>query len=98
MPAGEEGSQEHMQTAPGVTLAICAFNEAANISRQIELILAEDPNAGFVTEVLVVSSGSTDGTNELGRDFSPRVPRLRPTEEAERRGEGAAAHTRPPRG
>src|SRR3989304_3598693 len=92
MPAGEEGSQEHMQTAPGVTLAICAFNEAANISRQIELILAEDPNAGFVTEVLVVSSGSTDGTNELVRDFSRRVPRLRLIEEAERRGKVAAVN------
>jgi len=92
MPAGEEGSLEHTQTAPGVTLAICAFNEAANISRQIELILAEDPNAGFVTEVLVVSSGSTDGTNELVRDFSHRVPRLRLIEEAERRGKVAAVN------
>ena len=50
-----------------LSAVIIARNEAANIERVIESVL------GVVTEVLVIDSGSTDGTQQLARALGAKV-------------------------
>lgn len=55
---------------PSATFIIAAYNEEKNIAAKIENTLALDyPD----TQVLVVSNGSTDATNEIVRRYSDRV-------------------------
>jgi len=50
-----------------VSAVIIARNESANIERAIESLV------GVVSEVLVIDSGSTDGTQAIARAFGARV-------------------------
>jgi cellulose synthase/poly-beta-1,6-N-acetylglucosamine synthase-like glycosyltransferase len=61
---------------PTVSLIICAYNEAANIRRKLDEVLALDYPADRL-EILVASDGSTDGTDEIVRAYTPRVRLLR---------------------
>lgn len=58
---------------PRATFVIPAYNEERNIARKIENTLSLDYPAEQI-EVLVVSNGSTDGTNDIVRRYTdPRV-------------------------
>ena len=61
--------------APSVSLIIAAYNEADSIRAKLENVLAlVYPRDSF--EVLVASDGSTDGTNEIVREYEDRGIRL----------------------
>ena len=57
----------HPNTRPGVTVLICAKNEAENLP----YVLPKIPD--LVDEILVVDGHSTDGTVDVVRAFSPRA-------------------------
>jgi hypothetical protein len=57
---------------PTVSLVICAYNEARHMRRKLGEVLALDYPAERL-EVLVASDGSTDGTDDIVRQFAPRV-------------------------
>ena len=60
----------------GISVVICARNEAHHLKRFLPLVLDQDyPKF----EVVVVNDGSTDGTEELLGDMSVSHPRLRYT-------------------
>lgn len=61
---------------PRVSLVICAYNEARDIRKKLEDVLASDYPADRL-EVIVASDGSTDGTDDIVREFAPRVRLLR---------------------
>jgi cellulose synthase/poly-beta-1,6-N-acetylglucosamine synthase-like glycosyltransferase len=61
---------------PPVTIVICAYNEERDIRRKLEECLAADYPAEQL-EVLVASDGSTDHTDDIVREFAPRVRLLR---------------------
>jgi cellulose synthase/poly-beta-1,6-N-acetylglucosamine synthase-like glycosyltransferase len=61
---------------PTVSLIICAYNEAANIRRKLDEVLALDYPADRM-EIIVASDGSTDGTDDIVRTYAPRVRLLR---------------------
>jgi len=61
---------------PPVSLIICAYNEERDIRRKLEETLACDYPADRL-EVIVASDGSTDRTDDIVREFSPRVRLLR---------------------
>ena len=72
---------------PSATLLVVAHNEAADIRARVENALALNyPPDRF--EILIASDGSTDGTNEIVREYADRGVRLLafPTN----RGKGAA--------
>jgi hypothetical protein len=74
------------QEAPRVSFIITAHNEAARIRAKIENTLAQDyPAHAF--EILVASDCSSDGTDDIVREYSPRVRLVRARE---RRGKEAA--------
>src|SRR5262245_41117004 len=55
---------------PTVSIIICAYNEAADIRRKLDETLALDYPADRL-EVIVASDGSTDGTDDIVREFAP---------------------------
>jgi cellulose synthase/poly-beta-1,6-N-acetylglucosamine synthase-like glycosyltransferase len=61
---------------PSVTLVICAYNEERDIRRKLEESVAADYPADRL-EILVASDGSTDRTDDIVREFAPRVRLLR---------------------
>lgn len=75
---------------PRLTLAVCAFNEEANIQALLEALLADADAA--TAEVLVVSSGSTDRTNAIVAAVAQGERRLRLIQEATRLGKVAAVN------
>ena len=61
---------------PDVSLVICAYNEERDIRRKLEECLAADYPAERL-EIVVASDGSTDRTDDIVREFAPRVRLLR---------------------
>lgn len=62
---------------PTLSVLICAYNEAGGISAKLHQTLALDYPANKL-EIVVVSDGSSDGTDEIVRTFSdPRVKLIR---------------------
>ncbi len=71
---------------PKVTILIVAYNEERRLRRTIEQALAADYPAEHL-DVLVVSDASTDGTDDLVRNFGD--PRVRLLRQPERKGKPA---------
>ena len=61
-----------MSTAPGLSIVVPAYNEAARIVPSLESILAFVATEHVTAEVLVVDDGSTDRTADVVRGFIPR--------------------------
>jgi cellulose synthase/poly-beta-1,6-N-acetylglucosamine synthase-like glycosyltransferase len=68
---------------PSVSLIITVFNEESRVREKLENTLAIDSPEGML-EILVVSDGSTDGTNRIVREYTDRGVTLLPF--AERKG------------
>jgi len=62
--------------SPKVSLIICAYNEERDIRRKLEECLEADYPAEQL-EIIVASDGSTDRTDDIVREFAPRVRLLR---------------------
>jgi len=77
------------EARPSVSLIVPAYNEAAWLSAKLENSLTLD-YPGDRLEVLVVSSGSTDGTDDIARRYASRG--VRTIVQAERAGKEAAMH------
>jgi biofilm PGA synthesis N-glycosyltransferase PgaC len=75
---------------PRVTAAVCAYNEASNIGRLLATLTERDGD--LLSEVIVISSGSTDGTDEIALDFAQRCAAVRFLREEERRGKASAVN------
>jgi cellulose synthase/poly-beta-1,6-N-acetylglucosamine synthase-like glycosyltransferase len=60
---------------PSVTVLIPAYNEAQNIATTIQNKLEQDYPSDRL-EIIVISDGSTDGTDDIVREFSSRNVRL----------------------
>ena len=73
--SGEKGREQIMNEpsipVPGITVVIPTFNRKDSLRRTLRALERQE-HASF--EVLVVSDGSTDGTDELVRDLSRSVP------------------------
>jgi cellulose synthase/poly-beta-1,6-N-acetylglucosamine synthase-like glycosyltransferase len=74
---------------PSVTVVIAAFNEAACIERTVRNKLAQQYPADRL-EVIVVSDGSEDGTDQILERLAAAEPRLRWWRQEPRAGKSAA--------
>ena len=62
---------------PELTVGICAYNEEKNIEALLTQVLNQKIRNAELKEILVVSSGSTDGTVEIVRKIAARDTRVR---------------------
>ncbi|HVO77681.1 MAG TPA: glycosyltransferase [Methanomassiliicoccales archaeon] len=73
-----------------VSVGVCAYNEESNLLPCLESI-SQQSEAGFeLLEILVVSSGSTDRTNEIASAYEKRDPRARLIVQPQRMGKNSA--------
>jgi len=73
-----------------VSLGIMAYNEEANIGRLLSAVLDQKFNRDELSEIFVVASGCTDGTEEIVKDFAKRDSRIKPLVQARREGKASA--------
>lgn len=73
-----------------IAIGICAYNEEQNIERCIRSIYDQETPDVNVREVLVVSSGSTDRTDDIVRGLLPEFPNLRFLPQEKREGKNSA--------
>ena len=74
---------------PFLSIIIPAHNEAARLPPSLEKIGTFLRRQDYVSEVVVVENGSGDGTYEIAKAFTPKMPNLRVFHE-ETRGKGLA--------
>lgn len=72
-----------------LSVVVPVYNEERTIGEMLRRVLAQ----GFVTEVVVVDDGSTDGTWALLQEWPGRDGRVRLARHARNRGKGAALRT-----
>jgi len=70
-----------------VTVLIPAYNEAQNIAATIQNKLEQDYPSDRL-EIIVISDGSTDGTDDIVREFSSQKVRLIRREQREGKAAG----------
>ncbi len=73
-----------------ITIGICAYNEERNIERTIRSIFRQHDTVYSLEDVLVVSSGSTDGTNDIVRSLSDEFPQVKLIVQEKREGKNSA--------
>lgn len=72
------------------SIGVIVYNEAQNIGNLLELITAETYADVEISEIIVVSSASTDGTNEIVDFYEKHDKRVKLITEKERRGKSSA--------
>jgi biofilm PGA synthesis N-glycosyltransferase PgaC len=77
---------------PGLTVGICAYNEEKNLGKLLAQTLAQKLGHAYIKEIFVVSSASTDKTDEIVGRFMKADPRVKLLIEPERRGKVSAVN------
>jgi poly-beta-1,6-N-acetyl-D-glucosamine synthase len=83
----------HVELKPRMNTAsvgVCAYNEDKNIRSTLTSILAQDVKDYPVIEVIVVSSGSTDGTDSIVQSIVHDNPQIRLIRQENREGKNSA--------
>lgn len=73
-----------------VSIGVTAYNEAANIGKLLEALVGQDTRQIQIDEILVVSSGSTDGTDLIVGQWEKRDDRVRLLRQSKREGKASA--------
>ena len=73
-----------------IAVGICAYNEEQTIERSIRSIYSQRTPGILVKEVLVVSSGSTDGTDDIVRSLAEEYDNIVFLPQTEREGKNSA--------
>jgi len=77
-----------------VSIGICAYNEEHTIGNLLDdLVMQFVPDPFRIMEIIVVSSGSSDGTNKIVKKFAAKDSRIKLVVEKERRGKAHALNT-----
>ncbi len=72
------------------SVGICAYNEVDNIGSAIESVFYQEFDGFVMDKVVVISSNSTDGTDDVVRDLMNRFDRLELIAQTERKGKNHA--------
>lgn len=75
-----------------VSVCICAYNEADNIEQTIRSVYSQRTDGFEIADVIVVSSGSTDGTDNIVRDLMQTFQSLRLIRQETRMGKNSAVN------
>lgn len=72
------------------SLGVFAYNEAGNILALLEALTSQELRNVKIAEIIVVSSASTDGTDELVAEYSQSHPQVKLIRQARREGKSSA--------
>lgn len=72
------------------SVGITAHNEAKNIGKLLEALLAQELERVEISEIIVVASGCTDNTCDIVRAYEKRDPRVKLFEQQKREGKTSA--------
>lgn len=72
------------------SVGVMAYNEERNIGRLLEALVGQKLSAVSITEIIVVSSGSTDRTDEIVSECARMHPRIRLIRQESREGKASA--------
>ena len=73
-----------------ITVGICAYNEEKNIERSIRSVYEQNTDGIVIKRVIVVSSGSTDRTDDIARDMLSEYDNLKFLAQEKREGKNSA--------
>lgn len=73
-----------------VSVGVMAYNEEDIIGECIDSLISQKPGTYKIEEIIVVSSGSTDSTNDIVREFSHKDSRVRLLVQPVRMGKASA--------
>ena len=79
-----------MKKPISVSIGIFAYNEEQNIKKVLDSILKQHTQIAFIKEIIIISSGSYDRTNQIARQYEKKDNRIRLIEQLERRGKSSA--------
>jgi len=72
------------------SVGVMAYNEEKNIANILNALLDQELNQARISEIIVVSSGSTDNTDQIVQDFEKRYKKIRLITQPARKGKSAA--------
>ncbi len=72
------------------SLGVFAYNEAGNILALLEALTSQELRNVKIAEIIVVSSASTDGTDELVAEYALSHPQVKLIRQARREGKSSA--------
>ncbi|MDY6916184.1 MAG: glycosyltransferase [Candidatus Cloacimonadota bacterium] len=72
------------------SIGVIVYNEAANISNLLQALLAQKLKTTQIKEIIVVSSASSDGTDQIVQEFRKKDERIKLISENQRHGKSAA--------
>lgn len=73
-----------------VSVGVMAYNEERNMGRLLEALTTQRLETAEIAQIFVVSSGSTDRTDAIVREWEGRDPRIRLIRQASREGKSSA--------
>lgn len=73
-----------------ISVGIMAYNEEGNIGRLLDALLAQKMRHGILQEIVVVSSGCTDRTEDIVKEYVRKDPRIRLLVQKNREGKASA--------
>jgi cellulose synthase/poly-beta-1,6-N-acetylglucosamine synthase-like glycosyltransferase len=71
-------------------IGICVYNEGKNIAKLLEMLLSQKTNVVCILEICVISSGSTDNTNNIVKEYVKIDPRVKLLTQENREGKASA--------
>lgn len=78
-----------VEAPPQVSVILPVYNEERNLGPRVENLLAQDYPMDRL-EIIIVESGSTDGTAPVARELAARVPNLKVVVQGSRLGKASA--------
>lgn len=75
-----------------VSIGICLYNEERNIARLLESLLMQKTSTAKIDEILLIISGSTDGTLQKANEFKKKDSRIVTFHQKKRQGKAHAVN------
>jgi len=73
----KNNGQYELKEKYSISIGVMAYNEEKLIGKCLDGLLNQQLSSGYIDEIVVVSSGSTDRTNEIVREYKNKDSRIR---------------------
>lgn len=89
-PKLKNGGKFEVKESYRLSIGVMAYNEEKIIEKCLKALLDQKLSSSVIKEIIVVSSGSTDGTDKIVQEMSERENRIRLVRQARREGKASA--------